>query len=74
MTLPKRIELQVTYHPAGRRTLKERVVGEQMWIDVTTEGFFGNMDSASFYRAVAKRLASYADDGVVVVKYIDSEN
>lgn len=72
MESEKQIEMQVDYHPSGRYTLKERSPGTVMWIDVNELGLYGNTDQVSFYREVAKRMASHSGQGVVVVSYVDT--
>jgi hypothetical protein len=71
MNEKRSIEVQVDYHPSGRLTLKERRPGE-MWSDVREEGLFGNLDAASFYQKVAKRISEHAKIGVVVSNYTDT--
>jgi len=66
------IEMQVDHHTSGRFTLKERTLGTTMWTDVNETDLFGNMDTASFYRAVAKRMAQHSAGGIVVVEYVDT--
>ncbi len=66
------IEMQVDHHSSGRYTLKERSPGTVMWTDVNESGLLGNTDAVSFYRAVAKRMASHSGQGAVVVSYVDT--
>lgn len=68
-----RIEMQVDHHPSGRFTLKERKPGEVMWKDVKeVSPLFENTDPASFYRAVAQRMASYSADDIKITSYRDA--
>ena len=66
------VELKVACHPSGNLTLQERRIGAQMWSDVQEKDLFVNVDPASFYRAVARRIADYANQGIVVENYIDN--
>lgn len=56
------IEYRVDYHPSGKRTLKWRKEGEQMFTDCQGD-LFANNDQASFYRAVAKVLGDGGNKG-----------
>ncbi|HEM7843232.1 hypothetical protein WK80_16170 [Burkholderia multivorans] len=59
------LHLQVDWHPSGRYTLKEGKPGR--WSDCREAGLFANDDKGEFYRAVAKRLAGLANEGVSFV-------
>jgi hypothetical protein len=72
MSVEKEIEMQVDHHPGGNLTLKERHVRNGMWSDIQVQGLWCNSDAASFYQAVASRLADYAQLGVKVVGYKDT--
>jgi hypothetical protein len=66
--MQKQIEFQIDWHPSGRRTLKERQPGTP-WDDVMVQGLWGNDDPASFYQAVAIRMATNSRNGVQITNY-----
>jgi len=66
------LELKVACHPSGNLTLQERRIGAQMWNDVQEKDLFVNAAPATFYRAVARRIADYASQGIVVENYTDN--
>ncbi|WP_165495700.1 hypothetical protein [Marinobacter halodurans] len=65
-----RVNLTVNHHPSGRLTLKEQTPADRQPRDCDGD-LFGNMDPASFYRAVAQRIADLQGPGVEVL-YKDS--
>ncbi len=67
----KTINIQIDYHQSGRWTLKEKSSNENMWSDVREPGLLGNLDAASFYKSVALRLASHAQNNIIVETYHD---
>ena len=55
------VELKVSWHPGGSRTLMQSVNGAT---HKDLKGpFFCNSDAAEFYRAVAKKIAKMAKRG-----------
>jgi len=66
------IDVQVDHHPSGNLTLKERKHGEFMWSQISEHALLANSDSASFYQAVAKRLAKHSHSGTIVSSYLDT--
>lgn len=57
------IELKVSLHPGGNRTLMERREG-RVWADVKEpKGVFANNDEAQFYRVTANYIAALSQDG-----------
>ena len=73
MATTSEIEMQVHYHPSDRYSLMERVPGTTVWTDAEASSLlFKNSDATSFYRAVAKRMASLAANNVKVVSYLDT--
>jgi hypothetical protein len=66
------IELRVDYHhPSGRYTLMEKRPWEPLRRDVMERDLFSNTDKAAFYKAVARKIADLALDGVRIT-YVDS--
>lgn len=60
------IELKVSLHPSGNRTLMERKEGHS-WADVLTpKGVFANSDQAQFYRVTATYIAALSLGGYQV--------
>lgn len=60
------IELKVSLHHSGNRTLMARKPGES-WVDVKDpKALFANNDAAQFYRAAAKYIADQSQAGVCV--------
>lgn len=58
------IELQVDRHPSGNLTLKQRVAGEAMWVDVLEpSGVWANSDHAEFYRVTARYIYELSAQG-----------
>lgn len=66
-----RFEVQVDYHPSGRRTLKQKPNGHGSWADLPG-ALFGNMDRAAFYEAAFKHVAGLIQHGKVVVSLSDT--
>ncbi|HAS6685751.1 TPA: hypothetical protein I7272_25045 [Vibrio parahaemolyticus] len=59
-----KIELKVSHHPSGNRTLTESEDGS---IPVDCQGdLFTNSDIGSFYRAVAQKIADLNAEGHLV--------
>lgn len=69
-----KIEVQVSYHPSGNRTLMYREHGKQTWVDVQEESLMTCKDEAKFYRAVANWLAEKSTTGCEIQSYRDSSN
>lgn len=66
------IELKVSLHPEGNRTLMEREPG-QTWSDVKEpKGVFANKDQAKFYRVTANYIGALSQNGYQV-KFQDTE-
>ncbi len=57
------IEMKVSLHQTGNRTLMQRNEGEG-WSDVKTpKGVWANKDTAEFYRVVANYIAELSQTG-----------
>lgn len=57
------IELKVSLHPSGNRTLIERKPG-QSWTDVLEpKGVFVNNNQAQFYRVTANYIGALSQNG-----------
>ncbi len=69
--MTKKVELRVSYHPSGNRTLTEKY-DDQVKKDCSGD-LFVNGDDGGFYRAVAKKIATLAAQGYVI-EYEDSES
>ena len=63
-------DLQIDYHPSGRRTLKERPIGGT-WQDAPG-ALFANTDSSAFYQAVCARVSELLSQGKQVVSLRDT--
>lgn len=60
------IELKVSLHPGGNRTLVERKAGH-VWADVLEpKGVWANNDQAQFYRVTANYIATLSQEGYQV--------
>ncbi len=65
--MPKiEIVLTVDFHPGGNRTLKFQAKGHRMPIDFSGP-LLANNDAASFYRAVAQKIAYLSQQGLTVI-------
>lgn len=60
------IRLTVDWHPSGNRTLKFQAKGHPMPIDFSGP-LLTNDDPASFYRAVAQKIADLSQQGLTVI-------
>lgn len=60
------VQLQVDWHPSGRRTLKERSDGARMWSDCRSPGLFGNLEPQPFYLHVQQYIDTLLAKGAVV--------
>lgn len=57
------VELKVSLHPSGNRTLMERKPNSQ-WADVLEpEGVLASSNTAHFYRVTAKFIAKLSNEG-----------
>jgi hypothetical protein len=57
------VKLQVQHHPSGNYTLTEHQPGKGLPCDLPGD-LRHNGDGASFYKAVAKKLAEYSVAGI----------
>lgn len=58
------IELKVSLHPSGNRTLMARHAGAGTWADVLSPaGVFANSDPITFYRVTADYIAELSREG-----------
>lgn len=70
--MAEEVELKVSWHPSGNRTLMRRPKGKDMWTDYPTgSDLLANPDMAKFYRATAQAIATLNDEGFAV-KYLDA--
>lgn len=63
---PPMVEMKVSYHPSGRRTLMKRFSGQRMYEDAEGD-LAGNLDETSFYTALWSELRRNLASGTKVV-------
>lgn len=60
------VEIKVSIHPSGRRTLMTRYSGQRMFED-GREDLLGNDNEASFYKAVCVEIGNHLRRGTKIV-------
>jgi hypothetical protein len=60
--MSKSIELKVSFHPSGRRTLMQKASESSVFHDCPGQ-LMGNLNEAEFYRSVARHIGKLSVEG-----------